>query len=187
MLAAGKKIRAAFITALDELQATYEVEAEAAKRQRTSLVDLKVELTMFPVAGGLTLLEWATQFIDAGEQLSTLLSRRADAKARTQATQIRMKTIGLLNRVRTAMLDEMREDPALPTTLEQDVFGYLDDMEEKAALAYAEEKKAAPAKAAAKAAKKVERAQKGVADAQAKAEKAAAPKPAKPKKAKVTP
>jgi hypothetical protein len=191
LLAAGRKIRAAFITGLDELKATYEVEAEAAKRRRTSLVDLKAELTMFPVAGGLTVLEWATQFVDAGEQLSTLLSKRADAKARKLAGEIRARTVGLLNRVRAALLDEMSNDPALPATLEQDVFGYLDDMEEKAAEAYAEEKKAAPAKAAAKAARAVERTEKAVTEAQGKADKAkakaAAPaKPAK-KKAPTTP
>jgi hypothetical protein len=187
MRAAIPRIRAAFIAALDELQAAYEVEAAAAKRRRPALSDLKVELSLFPTANGGTLLDWASQFVDAGEQLSVLLSQRADAKARTAAAKIRAQGIGLLNRVRAALAYELRNDPKLPATLDQDVFGYLDQMEEKAAEAYAEEKKAAPAKEAAKEAKKVERAQKAVTNAQAKATKAAAPKPAKAKKGKVSP
>jgi hypothetical protein len=182
MRAAIPRIRAAFIAGLDELKATYEVEAAAAKRRRPALSDLKVELSLFPVANGGTLLDWGSQFVDAGEQLSVLLSQRADAKARSLGGRLRSEGVGLLNRLRASLLDEMRHDANLPATLEQDVFGFLDEMEQKAADAYAEEKKAAPAKEAAKTAKKIERTQKAVTDAQAKAEKAAAPKaPKKPK------
>lgn len=154
MFEAAKKIRAAFIPALDELTATYEAEARAAKDHKAALEDLKTELSLFPVVGG-TLYDWAKSFVTAGEQLDILLSKRADAKDRTAAAQLRVDAVGLLNRLRKSLAAEAKHDTSLPADLDAQVFAYFDLLEAKAAEAYTEaKKKAKEAKAAKEAVEK---------------------------------
>ena len=144
MLDAVRKIRAAFVPALDSLSATYEAEARAAKDHKPALASLKHELDLFPVAGG-TLYDWAVNFVAAGEQLDVLLSKRADAKDRAAAAQLRMDAIGVLNRLRKSLAVEAKHDPSLPADLDAQVFAYFDLLEIKAAEGYAEAKKKAKA------------------------------------------
>jgi hypothetical protein len=142
MLDAIKKIRAAFIPALDSLTATYEAEARAAKDHKAALASLKNELSLFPVAGG-TLYDWATSFVAAGEKLDVFLSERADAKDRAAAARLRTDAIGVLNRLRKSLAAEAKHDTSLPADLDAQVFAYLDLLETKAADSYAEAKKKA--------------------------------------------
>ena len=151
MFDAAKKIRAAFIPVLDELTAKYEAEAKAAKDHKAALVSLKSELSLFPVAGG-TLYDWAASFVAAGEQLDVLLSKRADAKDRATAAQLRVDAVGMLNRLRKSLAAEAKHDPSLPADLDAQVFAYFDLLETKAAESYAEAKKKAKAAKDAKAA-----------------------------------
>lgn len=144
MLDAARKIRAAFVPALDSLTATYEAEARAAKDHKAALASLKDELSMFPVAGG-TLYDWAASFVAAGEHLDVLLSKRADAKDRAAAAQLRVDAIGVLNRLRKSLAVEVKHDPSLPADLDAQVFAYFDLLEAKAAEGYAEAKKKARA------------------------------------------
>lgn len=139
-LDAIKKIRAALIPALDSLTATYEAEAKAAKDHKTALVSLKKELELFPVAKG-TLYDWAASFVEAGEQLDVLLSKRADAKDRAAASRLRVDAIGVLNRLRKSLAAEAKNDTSLPADLDAQVFAYFDLLETKAAEGYAEAKK----------------------------------------------
>ncbi|MEP7126453.1 MAG: hypothetical protein ABJE95_36315 [Byssovorax sp.] len=151
-LDAIKRIRAAFIPMLLELSASYATEAEAAIKRKPLLKTLKADLKMFPVAGGLTLLDWVTDFLDAGQSLHELLSNRADVDdtGRKDAGTLRTTTIGLLNRCRSAIADEVDDDSKLPRNLDQQVFAYFDELESMRAASLAAT--AAAAKAAKKAA-----------------------------------
>lgn len=149
-LDAIKRIRAAFIPTLIELSASYATEAEAAIKRKPLLKTLKADLKMFPVADGLTLLDWVSDFLDAGQSLHELLSSRADVDdtGRKDAATLRSTTIGLLNRCRSAIADELADDAKLPRNLDQQVFAYFDELESMRAASLA------AASAAAKAAKK---------------------------------
>jgi len=142
LIAAAKQIRTELIPALDSLSATYESEATQAKVHKTQLAALKPALDLFPVIGG-TLYDWAVDFVDAGEKINTLLSERADAKDRAEASALRSDTIGLLNRLRKSLKAEQKANPSLPADLETQVFGYFDLLETNAAEAHAEAKRKA--------------------------------------------
>lgn len=142
VIAAAKEIRAELIPALDSLSATYAVEASNARLLRDRLSALKPKLELFPVVNG-TLYDWAVDFVEAGERIDALLSERADAKDRAAASALRSDTIGQLNRLRKSLKAEQKINPALPSDLESQVFGYFDLLEANAAEAYAEAKRKA--------------------------------------------
>jgi F0F1-type ATP synthase membrane subunit b/b' len=87
------------------------------------------------------------------------LSGRADLDtgARAAAGTLRSQTVGLLNRARAAIADDVAQNEKLPRDLDGQIFGYLDELEErreaaaraaKAASKKAEAKKAEEAKPA---------------------------------------
>ncbi len=147
VLAAIKRIQAALITSLDDLQASYATEAHAAARHRENLQTLESDLKMIPVAGGLSLYDWAVGFIGGGDLVGTLLSQRADANThtRTDAGKIRAGSVAVLGRFRGALQDEIAQNLALPRDLDAQVFAYFDELSAMrgAALAARPKKKAA--------------------------------------------
>ncbi len=155
VLDAAKRIRAAFIPELGDLNASYATEAEAAIKRKPSLKTLKADLKMFPIAGGLSLYDWVSDFLDAGQSLHELLSSRADVddSGRKDAGKLRGNTIGLLNRCRSALADEMADNAKLPANLDQQVFAYFDELESMRATALAAAASVAKSAKAAKAAK----------------------------------
>jgi hypothetical protein len=126
--AAAQRVRDAFVPSLGELRAPYVVEAHRAVERRPLLQGRKADLEMFPVVGGGTLLAVATKFLDCGERLDTLLDRRGGVpKAdRSKAAVLRARAVGLVNRLRDDLADEIVRDSSLPRDLEHRVFGYLD-------------------------------------------------------------
>lgn len=150
-LDAARRIRAAFIPAMADLTASYATEAGAAIKRKPALKTLEADLKMFPIAGGLTLLDWVSDFLAAGQSLHELLSSRADVDegGRKDASKIRSATIGLLNRCRAAIVDEVDDDPKLPRNLAQQVFAYFDELEAMRAAALAAAATKAPAAPAA--------------------------------------
>jgi len=52
-----------------------------------------------------------------------------DAKSRKAASKVRSETVGLLNRLRDALADDIAANPALPRDLDAQIFGYLDVLE----------------------------------------------------------
>jgi hypothetical protein len=126
--AAAQRVRDAFVPSLAELRAPYVVEAHRAVERRPLLVSRKADLEMFPVVGGGTLLAVATKFLDCGERLDTLLDRRGGVpKAdRSKAAVLRARAVGLVNRLRDDLAEEIVRDTSLPRDLEHRVFGYLD-------------------------------------------------------------
>ena len=188
MIEAARKIRASFITSLDDLRARYDDEAKAAKAHEPSLEALKADLQMFPMAGNETLYDCAVGFVAAGKKIHELLSDRADAKDRRAASALRGETVAKLNRLRDDLADALKDEPSLPADLEAQVFGYFDLLEKKDAEAAAEEKQneavrqeEAAKKEAAKAAKKDEatKAEAAKAEAPAAATQGATPEPTK--------
>jgi hypothetical protein len=131
VLAAAKRIRAAFIPELARLQEPYADQAEAAKSRAAAIGTLEADLKKFPLASGQTLYDWAVAFNASGEKLSALLSKRGDVdtKARKAASKLRSEAVGLLNRVRAAVADEVAANPALPRDLDAQIFGYFDVLE----------------------------------------------------------
>ena len=146
VLAAVKRVRAAFIPAMGQLQETYADEAEAAIKRKPLVQQHTADLQMIPVAGGGTLLDWVTVYLDAGEQLHTLLSDRADASegSRQEAGGLRSSTIGQLNRLRAALADELAHDASLPRNLDAQVFAYFDELHAPRVAAAARAKKDEP-------------------------------------------
>jgi hypothetical protein len=130
-VAAAQRIRAAFIPALADLGATYATEAERALERKPLLISMKPDLQRFPLAGGGTLFDTATAFLDAGERIHHTLSDRADVPkgARKEAAKLRSATVGTLNRLRADVVREVKKDSSLPRDLEARLFGYFDTLE----------------------------------------------------------
>ncbi len=127
-----KRIRAALIPALSEVNESYADEANAAIARKAELPQLETDLKSIPVAmGGASLYDWAKGFLGAGEKLSALLSDRADATpgGRSEASKLRSETIAILNRARRALADECAISKVLPSDLDGQVWGYLDELE----------------------------------------------------------
>ncbi|MDC3952687.1 hypothetical protein [Polyangium jinanense] len=132
--AKAHRIREAFVPRLNVLRATYATEAAAADKNRTALDTLKDDLAAIPVPApeGATLLDWATAFVDAGDRLGRLLSDRSllgSGAIPTQALAVRTTTIGILNRFRAALADEMAHDTSLPRDLDTQVFSFFDELQ----------------------------------------------------------
>jgi hypothetical protein len=125
-----ERVRTAFIPQLDVLQASYVNEAKAALDHKNDLVKLENDLKSIPIAGGLSLYDWCTGYIGAGETIAKLLSDRANADtgARREAGKIRTSTVSILGRFRAALADEAVVNKALPADLDARVFGYFDEL-----------------------------------------------------------
>lgn len=130
ILAAAKHVRAELIPELDELTKPYAVEADKAIERKAKLPALKEALKLFPMAGGGTLFEVAKKFLDAGETIHELLSKRADSpkESRKEASALRSRAVGVLYRLRADLQDEVAGNPKLPRDMEHRIFGYLDTL-----------------------------------------------------------
>lgn len=146
-----ERVRAAFIPQLDVLQASYVNEAKAAIDNKNDLGKLETDLKSIPIAGSLSLYDWCTGFIGAGESIATLLSNRADTNtgARRDAGKLRTSTISLLGRFRAALADELAANKSLPTDLDARVFGYFDELHNMRAAALAAAHRTQPSQPAA--------------------------------------
>ncbi len=145
VIGAVARVRAALIPSRSNLQDSYADEAEAAARRRENLSDIERDLRSIPVnMGGTSLYDWAVAFLNAGQKLATLLSDRADVSAsgRTGSQKLRSETIALLNRARQTIADECANSTSLPNDLENQIWGYFDELEQHRAEAVARGKKA---------------------------------------------
>lgn len=131
MITAAQKVRKAFIPTMEALRVRYDIEAQSAKDNEAFLVTLEDELKMFQVPTGGTLFDAAKGFVEEGKKLDVLLSSRADAKSRREATVLRIAVISKLNRLRQDLADALKDDASLPADLEGQVFGYFDMLEKK--------------------------------------------------------
>jgi hypothetical protein len=133
VLAAVKRIRATFVPELDQLRSSYADEAAAAMERKPALKELESDLKLVPVAKGGSLYDWAVSFVGAGEKLGKLLSDRAsaDTGGRENARKLRTEAVGLLNRARAAIADQVSRKAGLSPELDAKIFGLFDELEEK--------------------------------------------------------
>lgn len=129
--AAALRIRAAFIPSKSALVESYAEEAATAKRNRGKLAEREGDLKLFPVPGGKTLFDWATAFLDKGDELDDLLHQRSLANVtqsdKTSAIRLRSDTLGLVYQFRAALRTEIMHKN-LPPDLDGKVFSYFDEL-----------------------------------------------------------
>lgn len=117
-----------------DVRDAYPTEAARAADRKKAMPALKAGLAKFPVVGG-TLADWVAAYNAAGEAIGTLLAARGAKAAETEGEApdgsplvIRAETIGLLNRARTTLADEVRRNKKLPRNLDAQLFGYFDTL-----------------------------------------------------------
>ena len=97
---------------------------------------MKPELEVYPIGPDMSLYSLVSLYLDAGTEIDTLLSSRADTELqeeqdRTKNVRIlRLKAIGLLNQFRGALVHEVSTNQNLPRDLEETVFAYYDELRE---------------------------------------------------------
>jgi len=97
--------------------------------------------TPFGTLGALVA-DFAAAGVKVGEVLDGRVSEQASASDRAGAGALRSEIIGALGELRTMLAREVRVNPALPATIDADVFGYFDELQR---LAAQRERPAAPA------------------------------------------
>ncbi len=125
-----------FTPALAVFSKSYEDEAAAATKKRDLLAGMKTELSAYPVAPDMSLYDLLDAHLGAGEKIDKLLAKRADTTADEDAAKlkeaktIRSSTIGMINRLREAMEDEVSMNDELDDSLANKVFAYYDQIAE---------------------------------------------------------
>ena len=131
LLEALTTVRLAFVPELAALQASYPDEAAAAHDHRKHLKKHLGVLRSVPLAEGLTLADWVTSFLDAGDALGALLRARGDltpASRKSAATE-RSATVGLLNQFRAGLACEFPPGSKKLAAFDRALFGYFDTLE----------------------------------------------------------
>ena len=151
----AKKLQATYVPALRDLTLSYK--AEIAAWQARKDMNFETELAKFPLAehtgfswGPATLSDWASMFDSAatGVYIGVRDKPEEEARYRKETTRLRNETTGTLNRLRTSLTLEAKQDPKLPADLEEQVFGYFDQLEKQATDAKPKPKAKPPAPAA---------------------------------------
>ena len=133
---AVRRIRQAFIPRKSELRDSYADEASRAADRRPKLEERRADLDLFPVVSSaedgtpMTLYQWASDFLDRGQQLDRLLTSRADVTEadRSMAGPLRGSMVGSLGRMRAALADECKTATTLPADIDHRIFGYFDQL-----------------------------------------------------------
>jgi hypothetical protein len=113
---------------------SHKAKAASAKAEEKNLAALKASLEAFPIGPNATLYTLAAAYIEAGGKLDTLLSSRADTfvdeelKYTKEVRVLRSRTVGIINKFREALAQEVKINPALPRDLEARVFAYYDQL-----------------------------------------------------------
>src|SRR5207302_10927977 len=103
-----------------------------ATERHGKLAKAKAELELFPVAGKHSLHDLASRYVKAGLLIGELISARGNQEStkgpsRGAAATLRTATLGLLNRLRRALHDELDETAAAPSDAAR--FAYLHQLE----------------------------------------------------------
>lgn len=128
--AAAKRIRSAFVPQRSVLTDSYAEEAAAAHKNRDKVAELENDLKLFPVPEGKTLFDWVGAFLTAGDTLAELLHQRAVVTSASESSggKLRSDTIGMLFQFRATLRTEIAENESLPRDLEDQVFGFFDEL-----------------------------------------------------------
>lgn len=141
-----EKLKTEFMPELGEIRDSYTEEADRAKTRRAKLPQFEVSLKSIAVSdGGSSLYDWVNAYITAGEELSVLLSQRADinAESRRIGGALRSEVLGLVGALRNGVRSELKYAPGLPADLETRLFAYFDALEAAARAHEAAQKPAA--------------------------------------------
>lgn len=133
---AALRIRKAFIPKKSELKDGYADEASRAVDRQPKLEECRADMERFPVIpttedeAPMTLYQWASDFLDWGQKLDTLLTSRADVTEadRSMAAPLRSSMIGVIGRMRAALVDECKTAAELPQDIDHRIFGYFDQL-----------------------------------------------------------
>lgn len=128
-----QEVRATFIPELAELKAQHADEAANAVKRAPQLVEMQKGLRAVHVPGGATLYDWVASFLAAGKDLDELLRKRANYQSpdRSAAGTLRGATLGLLNRFRSAIEDELEDDADALAKTDHTLFAYFDELEKR--------------------------------------------------------
>lgn len=123
---AAQLIIDAYVPGKNHLRASYATEASRAETRQSKLAAHQPVLDRIPVEGG-TAHAWVSAYVEAGVDLSTLLSGRADALgARGPAMHLRGDAISDLRVLRETIARSLRRTPDAGAAVDHDLFGYLD-------------------------------------------------------------
>jgi hypothetical protein len=149
--AAARRVKAALGEAAPNPRMSSQQRIERAVVVRRELAGLGAELARLPAApNGETYAVLLGRWCDQGRDFARWLveaqvAATKPAEARESSGTLVSRLTGLLTRARAALRDEVRYRPALPRTLEQEVFGLYDTL-----LAERQERVAAEARRAAR-------------------------------------
>ncbi|MBI5496622.1 MAG: hypothetical protein HY904_16500 [Deltaproteobacteria bacterium] len=147
MRAASATLVTHFITGPGMTQKPYGVQSRVAAEAEPKLTTHGPALAAVPTPDGANLKVWVEKYVAAGKALGSSHSGRADDLAGrgdgAAAAPLRGALIGIFVDLRTAIARELEVNAALPRSLEDDVLGYLDELE-RLALARAAGPTAAP-------------------------------------------
>ncbi len=117
-----------------DVRDSYPTEAARAADRKKAMPKIKAELAKIPVVDG-TLATWVAEYNVAGEAIGVLLAARGAKTAETggetaekSPAVLRAETVGLLNRARSTLADEVRRNKKLPRNLDAQIFGYFDTL-----------------------------------------------------------
>lgn len=126
-------LQARYIDSRARLTAGYGEQAAHAGRARRRLDDDRAALARFGAFDGARLDAMAERFIQSGERIGELMTRRADqlaqrAHAKDEAGRnLRGQAIALLGELRAQLRNEAKRRPELPTDLDKRLFALLDE------------------------------------------------------------
>lgn len=131
-----EELRRLFMPKLGELRESYATAAARAFSRGRLLGRYSASLASFPVLGDCTLADWAAAYVATGRRLGELVACRADLVAqvaagsteRTEGGRLRSIVIGLLGRLRAALVDELATQPSLHRQLDAELFAYVDEL-----------------------------------------------------------
>lgn len=131
-----EELRRLFMPKLGELRESYATVAARAFSRGRLLGRYSASLASFPVVGDCTLADWVSAYVATGRRLGELVACRADLVAqlaagsteRMEGRRLRSAVIGMLGRLRAALVDELAAQPQLHRQLDAELFAYVDEL-----------------------------------------------------------
>ncbi len=122
-----------------EVMGSYATQASRAQEREQAITDEQRQaLAYFLLPEGRSLLDLFDGYVEAGGEIDSLLRKRADAatvvaKDRSRAAALRGSAIGILGQLRAALAGELRADPKRAASVDQQMFAYVDRLQESRA------------------------------------------------------
>lgn len=132
---AAARIREGLVPSLEVVRLPYADQLAQASGLRGNLDALREELLLFPTHEG-DLGAWIGAAFDAAAQMEALLTQRATTEAAQrgeslqlgEASQLRLRALGVLGTVRASIPLELKRRPELSKSIESEIFRLLDNL-----------------------------------------------------------